>query len=385
MRWRFVRISLSARIFLQELSIFFGLTNFNLSPFSFCLSTASLISPSVVSPSSHVSSGSGISLRPNNNKFVCVVSANATAISAVTPRAPPVTITTSFASKALALFDWLISVVSSSSVFRCSLIIPTSNGPSNKHSLTMLFARSSILSLFWISMALQETSGHSLSAVLIRPATPPETGQASPTPFKPNCPPSCVTQVRIAASDLPEARNNLLARWTSIKLSFINVWSGFAGVSMIKPASIDSGSASSVTIFGFRSFCLSDSQIAWVNSGASPVTHTVASFANDIVSCCVFKGTTVKTCLSIVATVSVAIVSEFVSGEAVSVVTGTGELTSIWSIICCKVCNVPRSSDLTVGISGMRSCNAESISTRLIESIPRSASRFISRFNMSAG
>ena len=44
-----------------------------------------------------------------------------------------------------------------------------------------------------------------------------------------------------------------------------------------------------------------------------------------------------------------------------------------------------KSSADTVGKSGILSCSADKISTRLIESIPRSLSRFISRFSISTG
>ena len=38
----------------------------------------------------------------------------------------------------------------------------------------------------------------------------------------------------------------------------------------------------------------------------------------------------------------------------------------------CNVCNAPNSSGLNAGKFGTRSCSADRISTRLIESIPRS-------------
>ena len=50
-----------------------------------------------------------------------------------------------------------------------------------------------------------------------------------------------------------------------------------------------------------------------------------------------------------------------------------------------RVRSVPRCSGLTAGASGSRSCRAERISTRLIESIPRSASRAMSSSSISAG
>ena len=45
----------------------------------------------------------------------------------------------------------------------------------------------------------------------------------------------------------------------------------------------------------------------------------------------------------------------------------------------------PSCSGLTGGASGIFSCNADRISTRLMESIPRSASSDMSGFNISAG
>ena len=55
--------------------------------------------------------------------------------------------------------------------------------------------------------------------------------------------------------------------------------------------------------------------------------------------------------------------------------------STIWP----TVCNVPRCSGLIAGAPGNLSCRAERISTRLIESMPRSVSSAISRFNMSTG
>ena len=50
-----------------------------------------------------------------------------------------------------------------------------------------------------------------------------------------------------------------------------------------------------------------------------------------------------------------------------------------------RVCRVPRCSGLTTGASGRRSCSADRISTRLIESMPRSASSVIPSSSISAG
>ncbi len=53
--------------------------------------------------------------------------------------------------------------------------------------------------------------------------------------------------------------------------------------------------------------------------------------------------------------------------------------------ICRRLCRVPRCSGLICGASGRRSCNADRISTRLIESMPRSASSAMSSSNISVG
>ena len=55
--------------------------------------------------------------------------------------------------------------------------------------------------------------------------------------------------------------------------------------------------------------------------------------------------------------------------------------SAIWR----SVRSEPRCSGLTVGASGKRSCMAERISTRLIESMPRSASSCMSSSSMSTG
>src|SRR5439155_698270 len=55
------------------------------------------------------------------------------------------------------------------------------------------------------------------------------------------------------------------------------------------------------------------------------------------------------------------------------------------STTCRKVRRVPRCSGLTAGAPGKRSCNAEKISTRLIESMPRSASSSMSNASISLG
>ena len=50
-----------------------------------------------------------------------------------------------------------------------------------------------------------------------------------------------------------------------------------------------------------------------------------------------------------------------------------------------RVRSAPRCSGLTAGASGSRSCSAERISTRLIESIPRSSSSCMSSSSISTG
>ena len=80
----------------------------------------------------------------------------------------------------------------------------------------------------------------------------------------------------------------------------------------------------------------------------------------------------------------------FFTSEAVSAASTTSDRTSESSslrkaTICRRVRRVPRCSGPTAGASGMRSCNVERISTRLMESMPRSESISMSRFKMSAG
>ncbi len=56
-----------------------------------------------------------------------------------------------------------------------------------------------------------------------------------------------------------------------------------------------------------------------------------------------------------------------------------------YAAICFKVRNVPRCSGLTLGAPGNFSDTAERISTRLMESMPRSPSRSMSGLIVSAG
>src|SRR5713226_3034562 len=55
------------------------------------------------------------------------------------------------------------------------------------------------------------------------------------------------------------------------------------------------------------------------------------------------------------------------------------------STTCRSVRKVPRCSDLTTGACGSLSCKAEKISTRLMESMPRSESSSMSNSSISAG
>ena len=195
-----------------------------------------MISASLDSPLRTLSSSSGSGLLPSSRRWAPKVSASLTATSAVTPRAPPLTTTTSpdFNTSKLS-FTGSISSGCSWIWTRSPSLIPTSSGPRSRHSSTMVSTMASAIStLADTSSALQETAENSCAAVLINPARPPAVGSHSiASEPRPNVPPRVVTPARktlFSAASKPGPADLI-----SVKACSRKVASACAGATTTKP------------------------------------------------------------------------------------------------------------------------------------------------------
>ena len=266
---------------------------------------------------------------------------------------------------------------------------PTSPGPLRKSSSDTARADSVASAKRPRSMALQVTSGHSRAAVLSSPASPPESGSPSAVPSAQPKNPSRREMVVKSAPPVPPARRRAGAALFSSRKAFSRKRSSVpAAGATITSAAISTlaairSASSTETSLTVRPFARSSEQSSSEKAEPSSVTHSSPSLATAMLSA-VFSSVQGMIVLRLT---SALLSTGRLTGCAVFA-TGAGFKAapeSRWRAISPSVRNVPRCSGPITGEPGMRSCSAERISTRLIESMPRSESMPMSSSSISTG